>query len=44
MFVFINQQIKYINKTLKIKSKDVKVYKNVLNVNLYCQASLRCIQ
>ena len=44
MFVFINQQIKYINKTLKIKSKGVKVYKNVLNVNRYCRASLRCIQ
>ena len=44
MFVFINQQIKYINKTLKIKSKGVKVYKNVLNINLYFLASLQCIQ
>lgn len=44
LFVLLNKQIKYMNKTLKIKSKDVKVYKNVLNINLYCRASLRCIQ
>ena len=44
MFVFINQQIKYMNKTRKIKSKGVKIYKNVLNINRYCLASLRYIQ